>query len=73
MGKKEDITMTEPIGTNRNINNFTDEYAYFLKEYLFRLFGIAKNTALTPEPKTASSEFPRVRLVDNWIIFEAFK
>lgn len=73
MGKKEDLTMTESTGINKNINNFTEEYEYFLKEYLFRLFGIAKNTALTLEPKTASSEFPRVRLVDNWIIFAAFK
>lgn len=73
MEKKEAPAILEPEETEKLINNFTEEYEYFLKEYLFRLFGIAKDTVLTPEPKTASSEFPRVRLVDNWIVFAAFK
>ncbi len=59
--------------TKKSINSFTDEYEHFLKEYLFRLFGITKDSILTPEPQNASSEFPRVRLVDNWILFSAFK
>lgn len=55
------------------INNFTEEYAYFLKKYLFRLFGVAKNVTLIPAPKVGKKEFKRVKQSKDWIIFSAYR
>lgn len=55
------------------IQNFTEEYAFFLKEYMFRLFGIDKNTVLTPDFRTRSEEVPRVKLEDGWVVFSTYR
>lgn len=57
----------------KTINNFIEEYEYFLKEYLFRLFGVAKDTVLTPDFRSGKDEVPRVSLEDGWVIFSAYK
>lgn len=63
----------ENMAVRKTINNFTEEYAYFLKEYLFRLFGIAKDTVLTPDFRSGKDEVPRVDLEDGWIVFSAYR
>lgn len=63
----------ENIEPRKQINNFTEEYECFLKKYLFRLFGIAKDTVLTPDIKSGKREFPRVNLNDGWIVFSAYR
>lgn len=63
----------ENTAVRKTINNFTEEYEYFLKEYLFRLFGIAKDTDLTPDFKSGKDEVPRVDLKDGWIVFSAYR
>ena len=64
-----------PVSTElkKKINNFTEEYEYFLKKYLFRLFGIAKDTDITRDFKSRKDEVPRVSLENGCIIFSAFK
>lgn len=55
------------------IKNFTEEYDYFLTEYLFRLFGVAKDTVLTPDFRSGKDEVPRVTLEDGWVVFSAYR
>lgn len=59
--------------SENTINNFTNEYEYFLKNYLFRLFGIAKDTVLTPDFRSRKEEVPRVTREDGWVVFSAYR
>ena len=67
------LNSTENTTVRTTINNFTEEYEYFLKKYLFRLFGIAKDTDITRDFKSRKDEVPRVSLEDGCIVFSAFK
>lgn len=69
----EMLNPLERTEAKTQIENFTEEYEYFLKEYLFRLFGIAKDVVLTPDPKIGRKEFKRVKLSKDWIVFSAYR
>lgn len=67
--------LTPPVNTGpkKQLNNFTEEYEFFLKNYLFRLFGIANDTVLTLDFRSRKDEVPRVDLEDGWIVFSAYR
>ena len=56
----------------KKISNFSEEYAHFITEYLFRLFGISTEIDLIAAETTCEKEPARIRLDGDWIFFSAF-
>ena len=69
----ETLDLQVSAETEKRYDNFSEEYSYFLKEYLFRLFGVTKDIVPLPVLLNGSWEFPRVRVTESWIFFSAYK
>ena len=68
--KKQEVkTSSEKV----QISSFTGDYEYFLKGYLFRLLGVAKDIDLVHVSQTRGKEYPPVSKKNGRIFFSASK
>ena len=68
--KKQEVkTSSEKV----QISSFTGDYEYFLKGYLFRLLGVAKDIDLVHVSQTRGKEYPPVSKKKGRIFFSASK
>lgn len=58
---------------NNPITNFSEEYAYFLKNHLLRLFGVSCNNILPYRGNATNSNGRNVYLEDEHVVFSVFQ